>query len=485
MFFTSVVVRALVHVAFLTVLARIPGTGQSSQCPFLFALSVSSLSESVFLSDFSPIRNFTIVVLNGGMEQSKSIISIVPMSTTNNPTLRQAQDDWRTLDCEGFVISPSVRIVTNISDLFVDEVKAECVKPNRFVRLFSKFSLLYSFFYMMQVIYTADKNTVAVIDGGGSGWFFAGYINRFFVRYRRIMVLSDCFLEYHLGQERRLCFFPFVKLTTKRKIALARGALLGYDTITLWSRKQVAPHAKMFDLPEERFCAVPFKSNHSKRWRLRRHQRRKMVGAEDSLSGSKQRGKDRRQKHDTTTYGLQIGSFIFSGGNSKRDYPSLVEAVEGTGIPVIISATDSSVRKGLKHLPNVIVLGAPEPAYAQLTAASQFTVIPVTYSGLKGTAEAFFCDSMWQSKAVIASCSIAADDYIVDGETGYVVPSGDVEGLRKRILELWNDPEKCKEMGRKGREHVESFFTHEAFMRRCLRLALVVFEEFRTWQKAE
>jgi len=367
----------------------------------------------------------------------------------NNPTLRQAQDDWRTLDEKDFAVFPAARIVTNISDLFVDEIKTERIKPNRFVRFFSKCSLLYNFFYMMQIVYTADKNTVAIIDGSnGNAWLFAGYINRFFVRHRRVMVLIDCFLEYHIGKERRLRFFPFVKFKTKWKITLARGALLGYDTITLWSRKQIAPHAKMFDIPKERFCFIPFKSNHSKR----------------------------------ATYRLPMGGFIFSGGNSKRDYPCLIEAVRDTGIPVIISVTNPSVRKGLELLPNVMILGASEPAYAQLTAACQFSVMPVTHSGLRGTAEAFFCDSMWHSKAVIACCSIAAEDYITEGETGYVVPSGDVEALRKRILELWNDPEKCEEMGRKGREHCERWFTHESYIRRCLRLALVVFEEYGTRQ---
>jgi glycosyltransferase involved in cell wall biosynthesis len=358
--------------------------------------------------------------------------------------LQQAQEDWRTLDGDDFVVPPSVRVLTNISDLSNDEVKAEIVQPNWFVRLFKKFSRFYNFLYMMQIIYSADKNSVTVIDGSGSAWLFAGYINRFLVRHRRVMILSDCFLEYHLGKEHRFRFFPFVKFKTEWKIALARGALLGYDTITLWSRKQIAPHAKMFNLPEERFCFIPFKSNHSKR----------------------------------VSYDLQIGEFIFSGGNGKRDYPCLIEAVRGTEIPVIISATDPNVRKDLKFLPNVIILGAPEPAYAQMIAASQFTVSPSTYSGLKGGAETFCCESMWHSKAVIACCSIAAEDYIVDGETGYVLPSGDVEGLRKRILELWNNPDKCKEMGRKGREYCEKYFTHELYIRRHLRLALVVFDEY-------
>jgi len=367
-----------------------------------------------------------------------------PQSANKNPTLQQVQDNWRTLDGDDFIISPSVRVVTNIHDLSNDEIKAEYVRPNRFVRFFSKRSLLYRFFYAMQIVSAADKNSVAVIDGGQSTWLLAGYINRFFVRRRRVMILCDCFLEYHLATERRLRFFPFFKFKIEWKIALARGALLGYDTALLWSRKQITPHAKMFDLPERRFCFIPFKSNHSKR----------------------------------APYHLPMGGFIFSGGNGKRDYPCLIEAVRDTEIPVIVSATDPGVRQGLKPLPHVMVLGAPEPAYAQLTAACRFAVVPMIYSGLKGGAEAFFCDGMWQSKAVIACCSIAAEDYIIDGETGYVVPSGDVEGLRKRILELWNDPVKCDEMGRKGHEHCKKHFTHGHYIKRCLRLALVVFGEY-------
>jgi glycosyltransferase involved in cell wall biosynthesis len=83
---------------------------------------------------------------------------------------------------------------------------------------------------------------------------------------------------------------------------------------------------------------------------------------------------------------------------------------------------------------------------------------------------------MWHGKPVIACCNFAAEDYIVEGETGYVLPSGDSEGLRKRILELWNDPEKVRVMGQKGHEHIEKHFTHFKFIRRLLRLAFVLGE---------
>jgi glycosyltransferase involved in cell wall biosynthesis len=152
----------------------------------------------------------------------------------------------------------------------------------------------------------------------------------------------------------------------------------------------------------------------------------------------------------------------------------LIEAVRDTNIPVIISTTDPEVRRSIEPLPNVIVLGAPEPAFAQLQAAAEFVVIPMVHTGLKGGGEANFCNAMWHGKPVIAADSIAAADYIIEGETGYVVPSGDAGVLRTRILELWNTPDLAAEMGQTARIHAVENFCHSAFIRRLLALTLLL-----------
>jgi len=171
------------------------------------------------------------------------------------------------------------------------------------------------------------------------------------------------------------------------------------------------------------------------------------------------------------SYDIPIGNYVFAGGNGKRDYRTLVEAVRGTGIPVIISATDPAVLGQIERLPNVIALAAREPAFAQLQAGARLVVVPMIDTGLKGGGEANMCNGMWHGKPVIAVDRMAAGDYIIEGQTGYIVSPGDVTLLRCRIVELWSDPEKCCEMGRKAKEHVEANFTHEAFIRRLLRLA--------------
>jgi hypothetical protein len=152
------------------------------------------------------------------------------------------------------------------------------------------------------------------VDGsGGSLWLFIGYLHKLFFFRETKILLWDLFVEYRLGTEKRLKFFPFVKIKTAWKESIARLALMEYSLIVLWSRKQIKSHANIFRIPQEKFIFLPFKANHSM-WQ---------------------------------TYDIPINNFVFSGGNSKRDYKCLVEAVRGTGIPVIISTTDPKIKKQL------------------------------------------------------------------------------------------------------------------------------------------
>ena len=366
--------------------------------------------------------------------------------------LDQVREDCYLLDQPDFEIPQDVRLISNDSFYPDYEVSVEYINPCFWSKLFRWCWPLSQLIYAIQIFFSADKRTVIMIDGSAMNiWLFIGYLNRLFFFRRRTMFLWDSFLEYCLGTEKRLRFFPFLKFKNSWKDSIARGALLGYDMISVWSRKQVSAHAQYFRLPEEKFIFLPFKSNHS----------------------------NQRQYPDVLC-NISLGKFVFSGGNGKRDYKCLIDAVRGTDIVVVISSTDPKVRKEIEFLPNVILLGAPEPAFAQLQVVCYFAVVPMIDSGLKGGGEANFCNAMWHGKPVIACCNMAAEDYIIEGETGFVVPVGDSELLRKRILELWNDPELCEQMGRKAKQRVEERFTHTLFIRRLLRLALLLGSESST-----
>jgi phosphatidylinositol alpha-1,6-mannosyltransferase len=56
---------------------------------------------------------------------------------------------------------------------------------------------------------------------------------------------------------------------------------------------------------------------------------------------------------------------------------------------------------------------------------------------------------------VIAGDSGGAPDAVLDGETGYVVPGGDVAALSQRLNQLLSDPATARAMGAKGRDWME------------------------------
>ena len=353
-------------------------------------------------------------------------------------TIDMVRKDWRVLDDESFPVIDGVRLISHEEFTSAPEIKVEYVGPGKVAAFFSKISILYWLLYAMRLFRASDSKSVVIVNGGVTHlWLWCGILNAFPIFGKRKLFCWDVFVEYILGQEKRLWFFPFIKITTQKKEKLARFILRQYGLNVLWSKKQVATHAKHFNLPEHHFIFLPFKANHSKR----------------------------------ETYDIPMHDFIFAGGNGKRDYKCLIDAVRGTGIPVVISATDPEVRKSIEPLPNVMVIGAPEPAFGQLQAASRFVVIPMIYSGLKGGGEANFCNAMWHRKPVIAVDSMSADDYVIEGETGFVIPPGDSTALRNTITKLWTNVSMCNEMGLKARLHVEENLTHKKFINRLTRMA--------------
>ncbi|MEX0593679.1 MAG: glycosyltransferase family 4 protein, partial [Balneolaceae bacterium] len=165
-------------------------------------------------------------------------------------------------------------------------------------------------------------------------------------------------------------------------------------------------------------------------------------------------------------------NMICSVGMEVRDYPTLVEALRPLDIPCHIATGASrgeifqSVEKlyQIEDLPRTITVGAKQASELRdLYARSRFVVVSLfptdSDNGLTTILE-----SMAMGKTVICSKVDGQIDIIQDGVTGIYVPQGDPKALRDAIVELWNQPERCKEMGEAAQNYVRTHHNVEQFV---------------------
>lgn len=90
---------------------------------------------------------------------------------------------------------------------------------------------------------------------------------------------------------------------------------------------------------------------------------------------------------------------------------------------------------------------------------------PVPISELLGLAA---IEAMASGTPVVASRIGGIPEVVRDGETGYLVEPGDVEGLHDRLATLVADSHLARDLGDNGRDRVLTRFTWDACARRCL-----------------
>jgi len=75
-------------------------------------------------------------------------------------------------------------------------------------------------------------------------------------------------------------------------------------------------------------------------------------------------------------------------------------------------------------------------------------------------------EGMAMAKPIVAFADAAVSEIVKDGETGLLVPPGDIGALAQAILSLLTNGEQRQEMGRRGRERAEANFDVRPLTRR-------------------
>jgi glycosyltransferase involved in cell wall biosynthesis len=100
----------------------------------------------------------------------------------------------------------------------------------------------------------------------------------------------------------------------------------------------------------------------------------------------------------------------------------------------------------------------------QLLAGAQVSVLATNWEGFPLS----ILEAMRAGLPVLATSVAGIGEAVSDGETGYLVPRGDLELLRERVERLLTDPQLRLQLGRGGRSRYERHFTLDHFVARTL-----------------
>lgn len=151
---------------------------------------------------------------------------------------------------------------------------------------------------------------------------------------------------------------------------------------------------------------------------------------------------------------------ICSVGLEFRDYPTLLKAVKGIDVQVVVAAGSpwskrSDTTEGQEIPDNVRVRRFSQHELRDLYAMSEFLVMSLFEVEFQAGVTAIL-EGMSMGKAVVCSKTTGQTDIIVDHENGLYVPPEDSEALHEAISYLLAHPDDAERMGMNGRLLIEN-----------------------------
>lgn len=170
-----------------------------------------------------------------------------------------------------------------------------------------------------------------------------------------------------------------------------------------------------------------------------------------------------------------VGDYIFAAGRSHRDYATLLEAVRGLPVRLIVNARSFNLQ-GLSAPDNVTLNPfLPSADFHRLVLGARFAVLPL-HAARHASGETFLLEAMSARKPVIATRTYSTVEFIRPNHNGLLVEPGDVSGLRRAIEQLLADEARTAAMGLNARQDYEQNWSLPVIARRVETLARQIVE---------
>jgi L-malate glycosyltransferase len=155
-------------------------------------------------------------------------------------------------------------------------------------------------------------------------------------------------------------------------------------------------------------------------------------------------------RHEVKDYPM----FLRSARQVKEAIPEAAFLLAGEGE---LSESLRGLARELGIHDSTFFLGRCEKV-AELLSISEICVLSSKAEGFSNS----ILEYMAAARPVVATDVGGAPEVVSDGETGYLVHSGDAAMMAARLISLLRDPEKARMMGDKGRRLVEEKFSCQA-----------------------
>jgi len=162
---------------------------------------------------------------------------------------------------------------------------------------------------------------------------------------------------------------------------------------------------------------------------------------------------------DGVTYLISVGRIV-----RRKDYPTLLRALKRVGRSDVhlLLLGDGPERGNLEAFSKQLGIAervhfrgfVPEEEKYQLLAAADVFALTSLHEGFG----LVYLEAMHCGLPVIASRTGGQVDFLADGETGYLVPTGDAESLANALQMMLDEPALRAAMAEKNRERVKSYY---------------------------
>lgn len=176
-------------------------------------------------------------------------------------------------------------------------------------------------------------------------------------------------------------------------------------------------------------------------------------------------------------FNVEAGDYIFAGGDSNRDYRTLIEAVRGLPWRTVIAALRRDHFRGIEVPNNVEIVSLDHDAFLREMARAALVVVPLLPGLLHSGGQQTWINAMSMGKAVIVAEDRSASDYLNHGLTGWVVQPGQPSELREAIRRLMQDDDMRSSIGKRAKDAAFQF-SPEHFCAEVLAITEACAEDF-------